>query len=126
MEYYYSTKERTVCDVKIEIISFVVDGSVKLTIPPNDGQSTVVNLGKKQKWCSLWCRRSQVLPDTSGQDNFQIRVVYGHYTTRGVQFVPIGMATVCLRTFPAKTTKILPTRNSSILMMSASEYLFLE
>ena len=83
MEYYYSTKERTVCDVKIEIISFVVDGSVKLTIPPNDGQSTVVNLGKKQKWCSLWCRRSQVLPDTSGQDNFQIRVVYGHYTTRG-------------------------------------------
>ena len=30
MEYYYS-----VCDVEIEIISFVVDGSVELTIPPN-------------------------------------------------------------------------------------------
>ena len=28
--------------------------------------------------------------------------------------------------FPAKTTKILSTRNSSILMMSSSEYLFLE
>ena len=33
MEYYYSG--RTVCDVEIEIISFVVDGSVKLTMPPN-------------------------------------------------------------------------------------------
>ena len=33
MEYY--TQGRTVCDVEIEIISFVVDGSVTLTIPPN-------------------------------------------------------------------------------------------
>ena len=32
MEYYYSETE---CDVEIEIISLVVDGSVKLTIPPN-------------------------------------------------------------------------------------------
>ena len=30
-----TTKERKVCDVEIEIISFVVDGSVKLTIPLN-------------------------------------------------------------------------------------------
>ena len=30
-----TTQERKVCDVEIEIISFVVDGSVKLTIPPN-------------------------------------------------------------------------------------------
>ena len=44
----------------------------------------------------------------------------------GAQFVPIGMPTVCWKTFPAKTTKILSTRNSSILMMSSSEYLFLE
>ena len=44
----------------------------------------------------------------------------------GAQFVPIGMPTVCWKTFPAKTTKILSTRNSSILMMSASEYLILE
>ena len=34
MEYYY-TQERKVCDVEIEIISFVVERSVKLTIPPN-------------------------------------------------------------------------------------------
>ena len=40
---------------------------------------------------------------------------------RGAQFVPIGMPTVCWKTFPAKTT-----RNSSILMMSSSEYLLLE
>ena len=33
MEYYYSG--RKVFDVEIEIISLVVDGSVKLTIPPN-------------------------------------------------------------------------------------------
>ena len=30
-----TTQERKVCDVEIEIISLVVDGSVKLTIPPN-------------------------------------------------------------------------------------------
>ena len=47
-------------------------------------------------------------------------------TRRGAQFVPIGMPTVCWKTFPAKTTKILSTRNSSILMMSSSEHLFLE
>ena len=45
---------------------------------------------------------------------------------RGAQFVPIGMPTVCWKTFLAKTKKILSTRNSSILMMSSLEYLFLE
>ena len=35
-------------------------------------QSTVVNLGKKQTWCSLWCPWSQVQQDTSGPDNFRI------------------------------------------------------
>ena len=34
-------------------------------------QSTVVNLGKKQKMCSLWCPWSQVQQDTSGPDNFR-------------------------------------------------------
>ena len=53
-----TTQERKVCDVEIEIISFVVDGSVKLTIP----QSTVVNLGKKQKLCSLWCLAGYIWP----------------------------------------------------------------
>ena len=42
------------------------------------------------------------------------------------QFVPIGIPTVCWKTFPAKTTKILSTKNFSLLMMSSSEYLFLE
>ena len=45
---------------------------------------------------------------------------------KAAQFVPIGMPTACWKTFPAKTTKILSTRNSSILMMSSSELLFLE
>ena len=31
------------------------------------------------------------------------------------QFVPICMPTVCWKTFPAKTTKVLSTRNSKIL-----------
>ena len=35
-------------------------------------QSTEVNLGKKQKWCSLWCPWSQVQQDISGPDNFRI------------------------------------------------------
>ena len=50
-------------------ISFVVNGSVKLTIPT---QPTAVNLGKKQKWCSLWFPWSQVQQDTSGRDSFRI------------------------------------------------------
>ena len=32
---YITTQEQKVCDVGIEIISFVVDGSEKLTILPN-------------------------------------------------------------------------------------------
>ena len=31
-----------------------------------------INLGKKQKRCSLWCPWSQVQQDTSGPDNFRI------------------------------------------------------
>ena len=45
---------------------------------------------------------------------------------RGVQFVPIWMPTVCWKTFPTKTTNVVSIRNSSILMMSSSEYLLLE
>ena len=37
---------------------------------------------------------------------------------RGAQLVPMGMPIICWKTFPAKTTKMLSTRNSSILMMS--------
>ena len=42
------------------------------------------------------------------------------------QPVPIGIPIVWWKTFPAKATKILSIRNSSILMMSFSEYLVLE
>ena len=45
---------------------------------------------------------------------------------RGAQFVPIRIPTIFCKTFPTKTTKMLSTRNSNILMMSSSEYLFLE
>ena len=128
----------------------------------HQSQSTVENIGKKQKWLYLWFPWSQVQQDTSGPDNFQILgclwTIHHRCTCnwdwtemltvsfplrtktmrfnlyeyrkmsarRGAQFVPIGMPTVCWKNFPAKTTKILSTRNSSILMMSSSEYLFLE
>ena len=45
---------------------------------------------------------------------------------RGTPFFPIGIPTICWKTFPAKTKKMLYTRNSSILMMSSSEYFILE
>ena len=45
---------------------------------------------------------------------------------RGAQFVPIGMPTICWKTFPPKTTKMLSTRISSMIMMSSSVYLFFE
>ena len=45
---------------------------------------------------------------------------------RGAQLVPIGIPTLSWKTFPTKTSKILSTRNASVLMMSSSEYLFLE
>ena len=45
---------------------------------------------------------------------------------RGAQFVPIGMSTICWKTFPPKTTKLLSTRNSSMIMMSSSVYWFFE
>ena len=46
------------------------------------------------------------------------------YIPRGAQFVHMRMPTICWKTFPAKTTKMLSTRNSSILIMSSSVYLF--
>ena len=45
---------------------------------------------------------------------------------RGAQFVPMGRPIICWKTFPAKTTKMLSTRNSSNLIMSSSVYLFFE
>ena len=30
-----ATQERKICDVEIEIVTFVINGSVKLTVPPD-------------------------------------------------------------------------------------------
>ena len=52
---------------------------------------------------------------------------YRNMSTRtGALFVPIGMPNICWKTFPPKTTKMLSTRNTSMLMMSSSMYLFFE
>ena len=45
---------------------------------------------------------------------------------RRAQFVPMGIPIICWRTFPAKTTKMLSTRNSSILTISSSVYFLFE
>ena len=67
MEYYYSGTESLWCGnwnhLACRRWKFGVD---------HPSQSTEVNLGKKQKWCSLWCPWSQVQQDTSGPDNFRI------------------------------------------------------
>ena len=42
---------------------------------------------------------------------------------RMAHFVPIGMPTICWKTFPPKTTKILSTRNKFILKLSSSVYM---
>ena len=45
---------------------------------------------------------------------------------RGAPLLPMGMPIICMKTFPAKTTKMLSTRNLSILMMSSSMYSLFE
>ena len=45
---------------------------------------------------------------------------------RGAQSVPVRMPIICWKTFPAKTTIMLSTRNSNILMMSSSASLLFE
>ena len=121
-------------------------------------QSTVVNLGKRQKWCSLWCPSSQVQQDTSGPDYFRVlgylwtihhRCTYKRewtdmltlprweqrlYESRLLWIQKdVGEKRGTIRThwdadclLENVTTKILSTRNSTILMVSSSEYLFLE
>ena len=45
---------------------------------------------------------------------------------RRAQLVPIGIPTICLKTFPPKITKMFLTRNSSMLIMSYSVYFLFE
>ena len=45
---------------------------------------------------------------------------------REAQLVPDGMPTICWKTVPPKATKMLSTRNSSMLIMSSSVYLLFE
>ena len=118
-------------------------------------RSTRENPSRNQWCCSRLCFLSQVQRDTSDPDNsqnlgywliirhrcicmwswiemltfsFQLREKTEWSLLRrwGAPFVPIGMPTICWKTFPPKTTKMLSTRNSSMLMMSSSVYLFLE
>ena len=64
MEYYYLGTESWWCGNWNHLVCRRSKCEVD-----HPSQSTVVNLGRKQKWCSLW---SQIQQDTSGQDNFRI------------------------------------------------------
>ena len=67
MEYYYSGTESLWCGNWNHLACRRWKCEVD-----HPSQSTEVNLGKKQKWCSLWCPWYQVQQDTSGPDNFRI------------------------------------------------------
>ena len=67
MEYYYSGTESLWCGNWNHLVCRRSKCEVD-----HPSKSTVVNLGKKQTWCSLWCPWSQVQQDTSGPDNFRI------------------------------------------------------
>ena len=67
MEYYYLGTESWWCGNWNHLVCRRSKCEVD-----HPSQSTVVNLGRKQKWCSLWCPWSQVQQDTSGPDNFRI------------------------------------------------------
>ena len=173
MEYYYSGTESLWC----VNWNHLVCRRWKCEVD-HHSQLTVVNLGKKQKLCSLRCLWSKVQQDTYCTDNFRILCrlwTINHQCTckwdwtemlnvsfpfflflfplpfweflslweqrlHEVRFVWIQKdvdekrgtihthwnADCLLGDFSGKTTTILPTRNSSILMMSSSEYLFLE
>ena len=66
-----SAPERKVCNMEIKIVTLVVKGNVKLTVP-TDWQNRV-NPSRKQKRCSPSCPWSQHQGDTctSDRDNSQ-------------------------------------------------------
>ena len=113
MEYYSgkTTQERKKSNVEIEMISFVINWIVKLTIP----QSTVVNLVKKQKWCSLWCPWSQVQQDTSWS-LFEFQVVYGQYII-DVSVVRLKRDAKCF--FPTESKYCMKSASYEYRKMSA-------
>ena len=82
MEYYYSGTESLWCGNWNHLACRRWKCEVD-----HPSQSTELNLGKKQKWCSLWCPWSQVQQDTSGPDNFRIlgclwTIIHHRYTCK--------------------------------------------
>ena len=67
--WYIVTQERKICDMEIEIVTFVIK-SWKYEVD-RPSQSTKVNPGKKEKYCSLSCLWSQVQRGSSDQGNSQ-------------------------------------------------------
>ena len=100
------------------------------TFDPDSSQNLGNWLTIRHRWICMWSWTEMLLFYLPVESKDCINSAsYGYRNMsarRGAQFVPIGMPTICWKTFPTKTTKILLTRNSSMLMMSSSEYLFFE
>ena len=112
-------------------------------------RSTGVTQSRKQRFCSPSCLLTQIIlkrltirhwciciwnwtemlsfffpvesKDCMNSASFEYRNMS---TRRGAQFVPIGMQNIFWKTFPPKITKMLSTRNSSMLMIISSVYSF--
>ena len=117
-------------------------------------RSTGINPSRKQRCCSPSCLLPQAQRDTSDPDNSQdlgywltIRhqcicmwswtemLIFSFQLRAKTVWIPLRMSTeICrlgeghnlLENLPPKTTKMLSTRNSNMLTMSSSVYLFFE
>ena len=153
------TQERNVCNMEIEIVTFVVKGRAKLTVPTDWQEQIqvgsrsvalrrvfdlklrgihlteiiikvwVIRLMDKMSSMYLYVKlnsdANRFLPAKS-KDCMNSASYEYMLARRGAKLVPMGMPIICWETFPAKTTKMLSTRNSSILIMSSSVYMFFE
>ena len=89
------------------------------TFYPDDSQSLGYWLTIRLRCICMWNWTEMLFFPVESKDcmnsaSYEYRNVSAR---RGAQFVPIGMPTICWKTFPPKTTKMLSTRNSRMLMM---------
>ena len=149
-----ASQERKFCNMEIEIVTFIVKGNVKLTVPTDWQEKIQVGsrcvalrrvsdlklsgihlteiilevcvllMGKTSSmylYVKLNWDANRFLPAESKDCMNSASYEYRNMSARrGAQFVPMGIPIICWKPFPAKTTKMLSTRNSSILKMSSS------
>ena len=145
--------------MEIQIVTFVVKGSMKLTVP-TDWQEQI-QVGSRSVAFRrvfdlklrgyIWPRyfsKSGLLMDKTSSMYLYVKLNWdanrflpaeskdcmnsasyeyrNMSARRGAQFAPMGMPIICWKALTEKIMKMLSTRNSSILIMSSSVYLFFE